>query len=205
MWLSTSGGGARLCGVLLAASLGTAARGEDGSVRVYEATLNKLAQAIPLSRTSPPFTIWIPNPFTGAWPHECTATVSVTGVTFDIKPTGVAVKGSVGGSICGVSLPVGGSLNTTAVITYNSSNGTLRVTTTATSLRPQVTALGQSVSAPFTINVGAPLSVPPIPVRSTSFVLEAPSGARTLRLIGRDVQFSQHDGYVELEGNVTLR
>jgi hypothetical protein len=195
-------------GCLLVVALSSTVSAEDGAVRVYESTFTKLATAVQPLRLSRSFSISVPvpNPLIPGlihWvSHSCAAVADVTGLTFDITAAGVAVRGSVSASVCDVSFS--GTLNTFATMTYNSSTRSLRVTTGSTSVRPSVTAFGQTVFAPFSINVGPSLSFPPIPVDTASFVVETPGALRTFRLTGRNVQLSRQNGFIELRGDVQL-
>jgi hypothetical protein len=199
MWPSTDRIRAGALVLVLAGPASTVAA-QEAALRVRESTFNKLAAATPIHITRS-FTVWAPAFWSPLWPYDCDATADITGVTFDIKPSGVNVQAHVSTTICGVSAPAA-TLTTTATVSYDPTARTIRVVTGNTTLRPQVSAFGVTVPLPVTIDIGPALTVPPISVHTAAFVVETPARRRTFRLTGQDVAFSLKDGFIELSGDV---
>lgn len=182
---------------------------EDGRLGISESVLDELAAALgPLTfQDNFSFPLPIPNPFFPLGPPfffiniPCAASAVVTGLRFDVNPdpTPIAVAGQVSGSVCG--LPFGGTVSTTTNVSHHAPSRTLRITTASTTLRP--TVLG--ITAPFTVNVGPSLSVPPIPFRATVLELDTMGGRIQVPLSGEDVALTKRNGFIEVRGNVALR
>lgn len=201
--------------VALCLALPARAPAEDGLVRVHESALNDFAAAMqPLSVTrSWSFTLWIwaPNPFLFGLPtpmpvpFACVATATVSGVAFDVKPGSASVSGSVTGTVCGfpytspLSSPVSIVVDPVARALVIRPLGTLAVSAT-------VNVLGIKVTAPFgAINLASSFGTMSIPLDTSAFEIETPSGPRTLRLGTRGHQLSLHDGYFEVRADAFFR
>ena len=166
---------------------------------IGESVLNEMAAAVGTLTFKD--TLSFPNPFTFYPFITCSAEADVTGIHFSIQPADIQVTGKVNGRICGVDLPVDGGISTTATITYDGTSRKIRVSTSATSLRPS--AGGHA--APFTVNIGSALTLPPLPFGAGAFDVDTLQGSIGFVLAGRNVQLYNRNGYVEVRGDVALR
>lgn len=207
----------RSSALLLAAGLALPATlpAEDGTLRVHESALNDFATAIqPLTITRTfNFVLWIlvPNPFLFGIPtpmpvpFSCVATGSVTGLSFDITPSAVSVRGNLNGSVCGVGYS--SSLFGPVTIAVDSVARSLAVRPVGPMrIAASVSFLGINVGAPFgNLNLTPSLTVASIPLGAVAFELETPHGPRSLALVTRNHQLSLHDGYLEIKADAHFR
>lgn len=208
-------GRASASALLLTLSLAASSGAGDGTLRVRESALDEFAAAIqPLTLTRTwSFTLWIPvpNPFLFGIPtpvpvpFACAATATVTGLSFDITPGSVSVRGNLSGAVCG--LAYSSTLSTAVTISIDSAARRLMVrplgpmTVSAT-----VNFLGLNIAAPFgNVSVAPSLTVMSIPLDAVPFEIETPSGPRTLALVTRNHQLSLRDGYFEIEADAFFR
>jgi hypothetical protein len=70
---------------------------------------------------------------------------------------------------------------------------------------PSVTLLGVTLRAPFPVDVGPALTVPPIPLAAAPFEIETPAGPRSFVLASRNLQLSLQNGYLEVKGDALFR
>lgn len=184
-------------------------------MRIRETALNDFAAAMqPLSVTrSWSFTLWIwaPNPFLFGLPtpmpvpFACTATATVTGVAFDMTPASASVSGSVTGTVCG--FPYTSPLSSAVSIVVDPVARRLVIRPLGPlAIRATVNVLGIAVTAPFNaINLASSFGTMSIPLDTSAFEVETPSGPRTLRLGTRGHQLSLHDGYFEVRADAFFR
>jgi len=185
------------------------AAGQDGTLRIHESALNDFANALgPLTRVqSFGFTVWVPNPFlippVVPVEYNCQATALVTGIAFDITSAGTNVRATVSGTICGLAYQA--PLSSAVVISIDQTQRALRIQPMPISVRPAVNFIGLRITSPFAVNVGSSLTVPSIPLDAAPFEIETAAGPRTFVLVGRGLQLSRQDGFLEIRGNVRFR
>jgi hypothetical protein len=78
------------------------------------------------------------------------------------------------------------------------------VSTSPTAIQPRFNVLGQNIALPFTIDVAPSLTLPPIPVVTGLVYFETSRGIVDLRVSPQNVTLSKRNGYVEIQGDVSV-
>lgn len=205
--------------LLTTLALALPAWGADGVIEVYDSTFDELAHALePIRFSSPtngsayPLQVTIDPPFFDPYTIKlCDGnwTARVTGVDFTITPSQVLVTGQVSATYtCVVDFHLSGSFNTTADVTYNSTQNQLKVTVNPATVQLKWTAIDipgfGEISFSRSIRVDQGLQVPPIPVRSAALNFETAEGPELLRLSPYNIAVIKRYGYIELQGDVIL-
>jgi len=189
--------------------VGRPASGQEGTLRIRESTLDRFATALgPLTWSQTfSFTVWVPNPLLlpPVIPvfFDCTATATVIGLNFEITPSGTSVSGNATGAVCGIAYAQ--PLSANVAISIDQAQHALNVRPTSMSFRPRVNVLGFWIGAPLTVAVTPSITVPPIPLDAAPFEIETAAGPRNFVLVGRNLELSRHNGYLEIRGDVRFR
>ncbi|HEY7647913.1 MAG TPA: hypothetical protein VID04_02820 [Methylomirabilota bacterium] len=192
--------------LLLLALAPAAARAQGGTVRVYQATFNELASRIqPLTmsgRYRLQFTAqtWL-GPVTwtvcdSAW------SATVTQLSFSITPGAATLNGRVDATWC--NLAFNSNLAMNVDVRYEPQQKLVYVSTSPTAIQPRFNVLGQNIALPFTIDVAPSLTLPPIPVVTGLVYFETSRGIVDLRVSPQNVTLSKRNGYVEIQGDVSV-
>jgi hypothetical protein len=175
---------------------------QDSTVRIFDSSLNKLAnrvQPVTLSgmhRAS----VWIFGQEVTLCYAPYTATLSQ--LRFATSPATIQITGRVDARWCNLSFSA--NLNTTADATYSPGQRAIVVVVSPTSVRPRFNVLGFDVDLPVSINVAPSLSIPPLPIGVAEIGLQGVRGPVTLRLQPQNVSLVRGSGYLELRSDVTI-
>jgi hypothetical protein len=191
-------------------------------VRVYESTLNRLADAVgPLTYTGHyTFSVTVCVPLTNLCGSTqiCDSdwTATVRQLRFAITPAAINITGTVDASWCGVSF--GSELKTTADVVLQTGivfvPGTAHValppqeslvlTVSPTSIQPEFDVQGYTVKLPIHINVAPALALPPIPLSPALVSINTATGLAQLHLSPSQVAVVKRDHCVELQSTMQL-
>lgn len=204
---------------LAALAIASPASAQNSTVKIHEAAFNKFAGAIQPLRFSQRYvlrftirTFWGTETITLC---DSTVRASVTGINFDITPSGITITGRGTGTWCGLAISAP-DVRMSASAFFNASSRTVRVSVGSVTVSPRVTisvpGWAQLLGLPPRITVmlpsftvGSSLAVPPIPVDSGLLHVEAPAGPITVPVRARNVQLVRRNGYLELTSNVQVR
>lgn len=176
-------------------ALAPAARAEQESLRFYEATLTKFAQAVE------------PVPFEAAHAYSlkifgftiCRSTPrgELSNLSFTM-PGELRATGSLEVRWCGVTFPA--SIDARGDVRYDAATREIRTQMSAAAIRPVFFGL----KMPFTIDVSDSISVPPIALIAAPFSFHSSRGLETVVLSPSRVQVEINDGYVEVKADVSV-
>jgi hypothetical protein len=180
----------------------------DGIVRINAALFDKFAAALqPLTiQRVGWYDVQVPTFFGPVTvPVFCPVTASISGIHLDIAAQGAVVRGDIRGTMCAVNYS--SSVVAPVVISIDANSGGLLVRPAGPiNINAFVTVLGVTITVPLTdVNLAPALTVLSIPLDVIRIQMEAPSGPRTLALVGRNHQLSLHNGYVEIQADVHFR
>lgn len=178
--------------------------GADAVVKIFDATLNELADTLePIQFRSPvngaPRPIEIDTWFGtiticgGHWSAD------VTDVRFRSRPGRVDVSGTVVGKYsCLLDLTFNGSFSTTADVSYVQAAREVRVSVNPTSVNVSI--------GPFsrTIQVSEGLRIPSMPIATSRFFFETAGDTRSMRMTPQSVSAIEREGFIELQADVLL-
>lgn len=193
--------------------------GSDGVIQVFASTFNELADKLEPIRFASP-TNGPAHPIRVKIPFDGTKTVcgghwraDVTNVDFTISTAGgVRVSGPVHATwTCGpVTLPFDGTFSTNATVTYNATVRVIQTTVNSANVHlcfsGTLSGILSGIGIDFCrdIDISTGLNFPPIPVRGAAFHFETAAGPTLLRLTPQNVVVTPKDGFVEVQGDVTL-
>jgi hypothetical protein len=192
----------RILALVVALAATGPARAQDSVVKVFDSTLNKLADKVqPLTvRGTYRASIFV----FGLELTLCDSpyTVRVTQLRFATSPASIQITGRVDATWCGLSF--GSSLATTADATYSASQRAIVVRVGSTSIQPRFSVLGLDLVLPVSVNVGPTFDVPPLPIGVAQLGVQGIRGPVTLRFEPRNVSLTRRSGHLELQSDFTV-
>jgi hypothetical protein len=192
----------RTVATLLAVGLAAPAAAQDGTIKVFDASLNEFANKLQPITVNGRHRFSVPTPFGEVTLCDSPYVVRVRQLGFATTPANVQITAQVEGTWCNLS--VSAPLNTTANVSYNAGQRSIIVTVNPTSVQPMLTLWIFVVPLPVRIDVSSMLKIPPFPLGLAQLSLQGVHGPATLRFEPQNVSVFLRNGFLELQSDFTI-